>query len=99
MGIYRGQVVHRPLKNEQNFGISNYRFFNLMETYKTIDNLDDNEATNQGYIKAWALKSGKYAIATHQILINNCFQEKFVQTILKDVNITPIQKKKLFSSN
>ena len=40
------------------------------------------------------MKSGKYALGTHlQIIFNDCIQEKFFPTILKDAHITPIFKK------
>ena len=47
-----------------------------------------------GYINAWALKYGKYALGTHlQIIFNDCIQEKVFPTILKDAHITPVFKK------
>ena len=66
----------------------------MREIYKVIDNLDNNKAPGPGYINAWALKSGKYALGTHlQIIFNNFIQEKVFPTILKDAQITPIFKK------
>ena len=95
MGIYRGQIV--PLnvdKIERTFQEFNFRPFTLREIYKVIDNLDNNKAPGPGYINAWALKSGKYAIGTHlQIIFNDCIQEKVFPAILKDSHITPIFKK------
>ena len=84
MGIYRGQFV--PLnveKVEQKFQEFIFRPFTLKEIYKVIDNLDNNKAPGQGYINAWALKSGKYALGTHlQIIFNDCIQEKVFPTVL-----------------
>ena len=95
MGIYRGQIV--PLhveKIERKFLEFNFRPFTLREIYKVIDNLDNNKAPGPGYINAWALKSGKYAIGTHlQIIFNDCIQETVFATILKDAHITPLFKK------
>ena len=66
----------------------------MREIYKVIDNLDINKAPGPGYINAWALKSGKYALRTHlQITFNDCIQEKVFPTFLKDAHITPIFKK------
>ena len=70
----------------------------MREIYKFIDNLDNNKAPGPGYINAWALKSGKYAIWTHlRIILNNCIQGKVFPTNPKDVHITPIFKKGDFS--
>ena len=81
-------------KTERKFQEFNFRPFTLREIYKVIDNLDNNKATGPGYINAWALKSGKYALGTHlQITFNDCFQEKVYPTILKAAHITPIFKK------
>ena len=95
MGIYRGQIV--PLnveKIEQKFQEFNFRPFTLREIYKVIDNLDNNKAPESGYINAWALKSGKYALGTHlEIIFNDCIQEKVFPTILKDAHITTFFKK------
>ena len=72
----------------------NIRPYTLREIYKVNDNLDSNKAPGPGYINAWALKFGKYAIGKHlQILLNDCIQEKFFPTIHKDAHITPIFKK------
>ena len=94
-GIYRVQIV--PLnveKTERKFQEFIFRPFTLREIYKVIDNLDNNKAPGPGYINAWALKSGKYALGTHlQIIFNDCIQEKVFPTILKDAPITPIFKK------
>ena len=66
----------------------------MREIYKVIDNLDNNKAPGPGYINAWALKSGKYALGIHlQIIFNDCIQQKVFPTILKDAHITPIFKK------
>ena len=94
MGIYRGQIVPWNVKEiEQKFQQFNFRPFTLREIYKVIDSLD-NKASGPGYINAWALKSGKYAIGAHlQIIFNDCIQEKVFPTILKDAHITPIFKK------
>ena len=96
MGIYRGQIV--PLnveKIEQKLQEFNFRPFILREIYKVIDNLDNNKAPGPGYINAWALKSGKFALGTHlQIIYNDCIQEKSFPTTLKDAHITPIFKKR-----
>ena len=82
-------------KIERTFQEFNFRPFTLTEIYKVIDNLDNNKAPGPGYINAWALKSGKYAIGTHlQIIFNDCIQEKVFPTILKDAHITPIFKKR-----
>ena len=94
MGIYRGQIL--PLnveKIERKFQVFNFRPFTLREIYKLIDNLDNNKATGPRYINAWALKTGKYALGTHQIIFNDCTQEKVFPTILKNAHITPIVKK------
>ena len=95
MGIYRGQIVSLNVENmELKFQEFNFRAFTLREIYKAIDNLNNNKAPGLGYINAWALKSGKYAIATHfQIIFNDCVQENVFPTILKDALITPILKK------
>ena len=66
MGIYRGQIV--PLnveKIDRKFQEFNFRPFTLRDIYKVIDNLDNNKGPGPGYINAWALKSGKYALGTH----------------------------------
>ena len=101
MGIYRGQIV--PLnveKIEQKFREFNFRPFTLKEIYKVIDNLDNKKAPEPGYINAWALKSGKYALGTHlQIIFNDFIQEKVFPTILKDAHITPLFKKGCFCFN
>ena len=95
MGIFRGQIV--PLnveKIEPKLQEFNFRPFTLREIYKVIDNLDNNKSPGPGYINAWALKTGKYALGTHlQIIFNDCIQEKVFPTILKDAHITPIFKK------
>ena len=85
MGIYRGQIVPLSVeKMDRKFQEFHFRPFTLREIYKVIDNLDNKEP-GPGYINAWALKSGKYAIATHlQIKFNDCIQEKVSPTILKD---------------
>ena len=71
-----------------------FRPFILREIYKVIDNLDNNKAPGPGYINAWALKSGKYALGSHlQIKFNDCIQEKVFPTILKDAHIAQIFKK------
>ena len=63
MGICRGQIVLMDVeKIERKFQEFNFRPFTLREIYKIIDNLDNNKAPGPGYINAWALKSGKYAI-------------------------------------
>ena len=81
-------------KIEQKFQEFNFRPFTLREIYKVIDNLDNNKAPAPGYINAWALKSGKYALRTYlQIIFNDCIQEKVFPKILKDAQITPIFKK------
>ena len=65
----------------------------MREIYKVIDNLDNHKAPGPGYINAWALKSGKYAIGTNlQFIFNDCIQEKVFPTILKDAHITTIFK-------
>ena len=90
-------MVDVPLnfeKIERKFQRVIFRPFTLREIYKVIDNLDNNKAPGPGYISAWALKSGKYAIGTNiQIIFNDCIQEKFFPTILKDAHITHIFKK------
>ena len=52
----------------------------MKNIYKVIDNLNNNKAPEPGYINAYAsaLKSGKYAIATHlKISLNDCTQANF----------------------
>ena len=95
MGIYRGQIDPLNVGNtEQKFQEFRFRPFTLREIYKVIDNLDNNKAPGPGYINAWALKSGKYALGTHlQIIFNDCIQEKIFPTNLKDAHITSIFKK------
>ena len=81
-------------KKERIFQEFNFRPFTLREIYKVIDNLHNHKAPGPGYINAWALKSGKYAIGTHlQTIFNDCIQEKIFPTILKDAHITPIFKR------
>ena len=66
----------------------------MREIYKVIDNLDNNRAPGPGYINAWALKFGKYALGTHlQIIFYDCVQEKVFPKIHKDAHITPIFRK------
>ena len=88
MGIYRGQIVLLNVeKRERKYQEFNFRPFTLREIYKVIDNLDSNKAPWPGYINAWALKSGKYALGTHlQITFNDCIQERVFPTILKDAH-------------
>ena len=96
MGVNRGQIVPLNVKKiEQKFQEFNFRHIILRKIYKVIDNLDNNnKAPGQGYINAWALKSGNYAIGTHlQLIFNDCIHEKVFPTILKDANITTIFKK------
>ena len=95
MGIYIGQFVSLNVeKIERTFQEFNFRPFTLREIYKVIENLDNHKAPGPGYINAWALKSGKYAIGAHlQIIFNDCIQEKIFPTILKDAHITPVFKK------
>ena len=95
MGIYRGKIVPLNVKKTgKKFQEFNFRPFTLREIYNVIDNLDNNKAPGPGYINAWALISGKYAIGTHlQIIFNDCIQENVFPTILKDAHITPIFKK------
>ena len=80
MGIYRGRIVLLNVdKIERSSHEFNFRPFTLREIYKIIDNLDNNKAPGAGYMNAWALKSGKYAIGTHlQIICNDfCSRESF----------------------
>ena len=80
-------------KIERNFQEFNFRPFISRDIYEVIDNLDNNKAPGPGYINAWALKSGKYAIGTHlQIIFNDCIQEKVFATVIKDAHNTPIFK-------
>ena len=93
-GLRVGHKRKRSLWIERKFQEFKFRPFTLREIYKVIDNLDNNKAPGPGYINAWALKSGKYALGTHlQIIFNDCIQEKVFPTILKDAHIAPIFKK------
>ena len=72
----------------------------MRETYKVIDNLENNKAPGPGYINAGALKSGKFAIGTHLwITFNDSIQEKVFTTFPKDAHIITIFKKEIFLFN